>query len=252
VPTPWTQSLALSWRPALRFYEERIGILRDFDDAQVLRAFKVGENTIDAQLFGGECRISVSQSGATLQLLSPQADLKGGSDALAAVVAALSLSEIRSLTVGLQYVEPIELPFREAVDRGHEQVFGAKLGAELRLGDWAVLQDLHLGDHDERDGGVEFGIVQASEVPQRLARIQGRAQGEHLSPGVWSQATFPPVALFADSFWSLREHPMDGELMSSVAGFWETVREKTGSLVVELHSTLTAKGDAAAERKDSK
>jgi len=235
----------------LRFYEERIGILRHFDDAQALRAFKVGENTIDAQLFGGECRISVSQSGATLQLLSPEADLQRGSEALAAVVAALSLPAIRSLTVALQYVEPIDLAFREAIDRGHERLFGISLSTKLRLGDWAVLQDLHLGDQEERDGAVEFGIVQATEAPQRLARIQGRAQGEHLSPGVWSQATFPPVALFADSFWSLREHPKDADLMSTVVSFWETVREKTGSLVVELHSTLTAKDDAAAERKDS-
>jgi hypothetical protein len=43
----------VNWRPELRFYESRIGILRDLENQGILQAFRVRDHAIDGRLFEG-------------------------------------------------------------------------------------------------------------------------------------------------------------------------------------------------------
>ncbi len=71
---PWTQSLAVRWGPALTFYRRHVEILDDND--KVLRAFRVGEDQIDARILTGH-ELSVGRNGLSLEIFGQDARTRG-------------------------------------------------------------------------------------------------------------------------------------------------------------------------------
>jgi hypothetical protein len=233
---PWTQSLSLSWRPELRFYEQRIAILKKLEEQGILRAFRVEESFVDAQLFETRDRLTVKQDGADIQLLSPDAEPDRALEALCIALGEVRPTTPRSISATFQYIAPIELEFMEVVARGYGRVL-RDLPGTLKHGDWAILTDVSLGS-PPASGIVEFGIIKAEEAPGRLARRAGRAGGKSQSPQRWVADQFPDVAVFCDGTISGVLEGAPDTLPAPAAEFWDAARDAHGSLVEGLRTTL--------------
>lgn len=233
---PWTQRLSLSWRPELRFYEQRIAILKKLEEQGILRAFRVEEGFVDAQLFETRDRLTVRQDGADIQLLSPKAESERALEALCIALAEVRPTTLRSISASLQYIAPLELKFMDAVDRGYGRVLG-DLPGDLKHGDWAVLTDVLL-ESPPASGIVEFGIIKAEEAPERLARRAGRMGGRAQPQQQWRPDQFPDVAVFCDG--TISGTLDDGsDNLSEVAGaFWAAASDAQGSLAEGLRKML--------------
>jgi len=238
VLVPWTQALVLQWRPELRFYEVRYKILRRLEDAGVLRAFRVANDSIDARTTQGY-QLSVQQHRASLVVPSPTADAEGAWSMLATAFNEIQPSRVRSVEVLLQHLLPLQLGFEEAVAAGQERLLALPAAGELIHGDWAVLVDGQI-EGEEVSIQTEFGIVRAEEVPARLARSVGRIRGPQGAPaGPVDPSLISPVSLFADSAW---ERSLDGseDPLGDTRKFWTTSLARAGRLVQGLHHRLIA------------
>lgn len=244
---PWTQRLSLSWRPELRFYEQRIAILKKLEEQGILRAFRVEESFVDAQLFETRDRLTVRQDGADIQLLSPQAESERALEALCIALAEVRPTTPRSISASFQYIAPIELEFMDVVARGYGRVLG-DLPGDLRHGDWAILTDIIL-ESPSASGIVEFGIIKAEEAPERLARRAGRTGGRSQPQQRWVAEQFPDVAVFCDGTISGALEDGSEKIPAVAANFWNAARDAHGSLVEGLRTTLMANDLGRVEAK---
>jgi hypothetical protein len=244
LPSPWTQSLRLSWRPELSFYEKRVEILKSFEEQGVLRAFRFEADSVDAQLFDSRDRLTVKQDGLDLQLLDRDADPDRAMQALEVALGAVAPDMPRHISASFQYINPLDLTFEQSVERAYGTLLGILNEPDSqRFGDWAVLIDLAFEGFPSL-GQIEFGIIKDKEAPRRLARVAGKmgnASGRS-EASRWQEAEFPPVALFADgrAEGQLNEQQREEGIVAVVAKFWECSRREVGTLVERLHNILLA------------
>ncbi len=230
---PWTQTLELTWRPALTFYEERMAILRCLDDRKVLRAFKVDPNRIDARLIKPGHELQVRHNGLVLELLGQDADLEL---AWACVVAALDLIKPTNTTVSARYQHIIELdgPFDQTVRVARDRVLSMPDQPEIE--DWAVLMTF------TGPSTVEFGVIRDDEAIPRLTRSVGRMQGrDHQQTEYWYglDVKFPEVGLFADS--RLAGPQIKGG-PDEIRNWWLSARDRAGNFADTLHEKVSSDG----------
>jgi hypothetical protein len=244
VTEPWTQSIELHWGPELRFYEERVALLRALEDRGSLHAFRVGESFVDARLFDDQCMLSVQQDRMELQMLAPSVDEEKAWDTVALVLACIQPSHPHLVVASFQHLVPLPLDFDEAVSRGQERILQPYTPpGDITLGDWAVLSDIHVDGDPERFGTVEFGIVRAHEVPRRLSRFAGRVGGRRrVGPEHWDATHFEDVSLFADSWWR-REVSEPTNLRASARAYSSDCRRRSSILVEDLHTRLSMDED---------
>jgi hypothetical protein len=201
VPSPWSQRIEVDWSPALRFYENRIGILRELQDKGILKAFRTRDHAVDGRLFDGDHVLTVRHNGVSLQLLRPEADVMAGWDAVSLAFSRIHPSGPTHVYVALQYVMELEGDYRNMVGKGRERLLSVPLTDDIEASDWALLLDLELEAQPGSVGQVEFGITANVELPHRLARLVGKLSGERadIDPDHWTVEEFPAVSLFADS-----------------------------------------------------
>jgi hypothetical protein len=244
------------WRPELRFYERRVAILREFEDRGELRAFRVGDDFVDARLSDRGDQLTVRQDGLTLQLLAPDADATRAWQAAAVAISAVEPSRTRRMVATFQHVVDLELAFADAVSLGYARLvagLGDRIG-DTHVADWALMADLRPGEGDsEPSGQVEFGIVRDAEVPYRLARRAGRVGREapRTSHELWSPSDFPNVALFADSMWTIEGSDAPDDVMQEALAFWDATRTRASTLVDDLISRLKTDEDAREMRPET-
>lgn len=237
VSVPWTQSLHLFWRPELRFYEKQVDLLKQYEEQGVLRAFRVEEGFVDAQLFESRDRLTVKKDGVDLQLLSPKADPDRALEALDIAVKEVGPAFPRSVSASFQHIIEIDVDFDEAVRRGYSRVLG-DLPGRFNFGDWAVLTDVVLEGLDA-SGTIEFGIIRSDEAPTRLARLAGRAgQSRQQSLARWQEEDFPDVAVFCDGVINGSLDSKTEGLAASAAEFWNAARSAQESLADGLCAML--------------
>ena len=232
---PWTQTLSLNWRPALRFYEERVGILRTLDDDGVLAAFRVDADRIDAR-FGDGHSLKVEQSGMTLQLFGLDADLDPLWDYVMLVCNRVQPARIRGVEGEFQHIVGLDLSFEQAVARGHERLYSLPPSDAISYGDWALLMDMTCSDG--RSGQVEFGIIRNNEAPRRLTRASSRMGTLDRGPQQWSGVEFPEVGLFSDSRWS-PSAPLESGEFDQLRAFWDAASSSAGELVDALYEKIS-------------
>lgn len=237
MPAPWTQSLHLTWRPELRFYEKQVALLKQFEEQGVLRAFRVEEGSIDAQIFESRDRLTIKKDGADLQLFSPAAEPDRALEALGIALKEVEPAYPRAISASFQYIIKLDLSFDQAVERGRERVLGPLPGT-LQHRDWAILSDVVLPESDA-SGTVEFGIIRSREAPIRLARIAGRA-GAQQNQGLprWEAEEFPEVAVFCDGSIHGSPEAASGPLAAFASEFWDAARSAQGSLAEGLSTIL--------------
>jgi hypothetical protein len=240
MPTLWTQSLSLRWRPELRFYEKRVEILRTLEEEGFLRAFRVHESAIDARLFDSRDALSVRQDGLVLHLRRSDSDLDRALRAVEISLSTLSPSQPRQRSASFQFLTPVDMEFEAAVRQAYGGALGSLRTGSIDVSDWAFLVDL---TDDGTTGQIEFGIVRAEEVPLRLSLTVGRIDREfdresQPPPYAGGPEEFAPVSLFAD-LWLAREGGGDAvTLREEVPGFWQTARDEAGNLVSTLETAL--------------
>jgi hypothetical protein len=239
---PWTQGLSISWRPELSFYEKRVDLLKAFEEQGVLKAFRVEESSVDAQLFGSRDRLTVKQNGLDLRLLALDAEQGRALEALDIALDSIRPRSPWRLSYSSQYVMGLDLDFEKAVQLAYGRLLGDLNGsADGSFGDWAVLIDLNLGDFPST-GQIEFGLITADEAPARLSRNAGRMGGAsgRSDQEPWRNTEFPAVALFADGRGEqmLQQFP-EGGLAATARDFWNASGTRMGELVEGLHSKLT-------------
>jgi hypothetical protein len=242
---PWTQSLALTWRPELRFYEKRFDVLRALEERGELWAFRAHEDRVQARLFDRWQQMSVRQNGASLHLLSPQADPESAWAALVLAFDMIAPTRPRHMSVAFQYVADLPLAFDDAVMRGYGSVLGRFAPKTIKVSDWAVLFDFSMDQPAGVSAMAEFGVLRADEVPVRLARSLGRLRfvdPPSTSPELWEDAHFEPVSIFMDVALHADIDP-SVHALDALKGFWETSRIETGSLFADLKLKLVPDDD---------
>jgi hypothetical protein len=235
---PWTQTLSLRWRPAVTFYATRIDILGEFDAKKALRAFRVGDDQIDARVLGGH-ELSVRHNGLTLEIFGQDADLDPVWDLLTIAVEKVEPGHFVRPTTQFQFIQPLDLEYEEAIALASAS-FLVPLGAE-EIVDWALVVNLPGGPGTRAANlgpSVEFGVIRAEEARPRLTRSIGRTASVSTSalPGLqWQDAEFPPVGLFADTVW-----PEVAELteLAEVRAYMDSTRERACTFVGQLFGKI--------------
>lgn len=239
---PWTQRIAIRWRSELRFYEERVAILRALEGQGLLRAFRVGENEISARLGDDDHSMALSHAGLTLRLLAPEGDTDRLTTAARTVFEAIRPKRARP-QIQFQHIIPVDLDYDDY--RRHSAEALLAISPSIQPTDWALMLT-GAAERSNADVTIEFGILAEAEIPLRLARFVGRAgppDGD-ITPDRWANSDLPSVAFFGDSHWSREEELDSDSLTESLSAFWEDVLADSDRLITELHSDLTSGGEA--------
>jgi hypothetical protein len=241
VALPTTQSIRLRWRPELRFYEQRIKILRDLEEQDLLQAFRVTEETVDAEL-PNWCWLSIAQSGLTLDWLTETDDTSTAWTLVQDIVGKIKPRQFSHARTSYQHVIGLPLSFDEALARSREQLYSAWGTEEVTLTDWALLADLEAAGPPPSKGQVEFGITRSDELPARLNRVSRRGPGMmQTSHREWKPEEFKDVSLYADSDFNCpaTEGDLDAFLERAEA-FWDSSRSQIGRFLAELGTKLAS------------
>lgn len=238
VPDPYTQSMNLIWRPELRFYERRVSILESFEAEGMLRAFRVQENFINARLFDSRDLLTLRQNGLELQLETPDSDPERAWVAVEMALSSLQPTQPRLLGATFQHVAPLDVPFDVAIGHSFGRILGAFGAAGIKFVDWALLVDMEKSEEWSGSGQIEFGIVRAKEVPDRLARRAGRTGDARDVADAWTVDRFAEVSIFSDCTLGALADPSE-DLASQAGRFWARARKETGTVVQRIQELIS-------------
>jgi hypothetical protein len=196
----WTQRVEITWRQNLAFFERRYSVLRELEDEGLLRRFQENDRSeISVRVGSAHQTLTFGDDGLVVAALKPESDLQVLRAAVQVVCDALDPRLSGYPELAFQSLTPLVGAYDEVRKAAAEALLGG--GAVGRVGDFAVVLD---GDLDEPldDYHLEFGIVEATEVPARLSRRVGfSSSGNSFAPppGLWQSDQLPAVALFCDS-----------------------------------------------------
>jgi hypothetical protein len=238
VAVAWTQTLSFGWRPQLRFYEERIPVLRDFEDAEVLKAFAVNPDSIGARVLDAGHQITVRQDGLSVDLFGQTADVAEMQELLTQAVSRIEPDVFVGLSVRFAHIVSLSTTFEEAVARSIAPLLPASGDNRVSCTDHAILLDLRAPS--QVTAQIEYGILRSSvEARFRLGGTGTRVAP--VSPAVreqtWETAKFPEVSLFADSLWR-EEGQREHHQLQEIWGFWADAAQYAADLVESLARPL--------------
>jgi hypothetical protein len=203
---PRSTVVDITWRPCLAFYEQGVPLLRRFEDAGLLRRFRVADHVVEAQLRDGT-RMTVGVTGMTLAGPGPELPTHQACGWIHEVAAAVRPSDI-SVAFFIQCLRALdlELTYPAACRRAS----AAWMPGPAALG---VYDSAPLVDGVASSGlryQAEFGIIDAEEAPARLSRSLGnRIGGPPMD--LLSHEEYPPLAVFLDSSWFPQAAPSDAD-----------------------------------------
>jgi hypothetical protein len=247
VAGPLTQTIRLRWRPVLRFYEERVPLLRELEKRGLLQGFRLHDEVADGQLT--EWRwLSIWPSGVTLNVLDDVGDLSQSWSLIETICDRLGPLHFSHARASYQHVAALPLSFDEAVERGQQRLHRHLSTSDVLLGDWALLADIDVLGPPAAKGQIEFGIVRKSELQDRLSRGVGRGPGlPHLGTREWPLDRFKDASLYADSDLTCpAEDGREAVFLSDAAEFWSASRTQMTTLVGELTAKLAEKQNGGA------
>lgn len=238
---PWTQVLELSWAPELRFYEQRILLLRELEASQDLAQFRVLDHRVEARLGDLEA-LEIGPTGATFTLVGPEARLEVVRDALSLTLKSLDPSNVLVGLIALQFLTPLSADYEDARRRSTAHVVGPVLEGAV---DYALLVDGFSREINARFQ-VELGVIAPQEAPTRIARSMGRldvggrgAYRELLPPSALDRDDYPPAAFFSDWNWGVRAAPgVDGG-PEEVFRLWDRVVAESERMLIQVEAGAT-------------
>lgn len=162
---PWSQTLVMAWRPALRYHEQRYAVLRQLTEASTVAAFRVQVEDVGARLADHE--LELSATGLSLHLTKPDVDLAAAEQTLRITLELIDPT-ITRLTFVVQYLAPLGGPYDEMRSTAAESLVGAWVeGVTLR--DCATVFDAVVTLDDAWSVHVEAGVLAQAEIPQRFS-----------------------------------------------------------------------------------
>jgi hypothetical protein len=201
----WTQRASFSWRQNLNFYERRYDILQELEDKALLRRFQDRKEAIAVRLQGPHQMVIFGEDELFIGMFKPDAAIDVIREAVDVICGALEPESSGIPVFKFQWLNTWNASYNDA-RRGSAEAF---LGTEhpVRVVDFALLLDAK-ADEPFDDCHLEFGIVEGTEAPRRLARgLLPSAEDPHDSPpGLWSSEELPAVSIFCDVYldaWSL-------------------------------------------------
>jgi len=226
----WSETLSVRWKPTVRFLRARVEILEELEDSDRIAAFRFDDSDINVLLKGRLVELQVDASGCQLSIHTPNADRDEAQSVLELVLEKLSPSGFRRYSFSSQALMALDEDYADAIKRVGSAVL--PFSGAMGLTDFAILVD---GD-DPIDGQlaykIEFGVLNSEEIPNRLTRQVGRVGTRAAVPYRHEDQEYPPVALFAESWWHTKKYP-DG-----LVSFWEYSRSRSSSLLGTLQREL--------------
>ncbi|HEX3854409.1 MAG TPA: hypothetical protein VHW01_25780 [Polyangiaceae bacterium] len=224
----WTQRAEVSWRQNIAFYEHRYAVLRELEDKGFLRRFQEDDGRISARLGAAHQILSYRSDGLSIAALKPDSNLE-----MLRTAAEVVCDKLRPKPTGypefiLQWLVPLDASY----DAARASAAVALVGdTPTKLDDFAVVADGTVDDPlDEYH--LEFGIVEAAEAINRLARRVGRTAGARPDTprGLWRADDLPSVAFFCDI--ELDALSIEGDdIVASLFSLLESARDIGDQLV---------------------
>ena len=233
----WTQVAFISWRPELRFFERRHEVLRALDDQGMLRAFQWASDSLSARLGPFEL-FEVRPSGAAITLGSPRVSHQASRDALEIALEMLKPRQVVFSRALVQTVLPI------ASDAGVTAVKTAQsllpaLSGDVDAQDWAMIFDgssTVLGLFQ-----VEFGVIRADELIDRVTRQAGRVQPWQPMQDVVDRTGIPDAAMFFAWTWRTPHQVEEDNPVESICGLWSALVDESERLGIIAMNQLELK-----------
>lgn len=241
----WTQRFTARWRSELSYYERRLDIMRQLKDAGLLTTFRVSEERMSARLGDASHLVVFSHDMLTVSALQPFADLDRLRSACGIVIDMIQPSALRRIELSGQWLAPLTDDYDVARARATRAV--ANLPDEVEPRDTAVLLDIDIQD-PQSTVHAEFGVLQAREMPMRLARVIGRMPSpqQETPASLWTPESLPPVAAFCDATVRPDATAVEASLDAFV-DLWDGLVLATGKLVESILSPLYSEQEPESE-----
>ncbi len=224
---PRVQTLQLSWRPALRFFEERTQLLRDLEVLGLLQAFQWEESRVSARLADHQY-IVLGPTGATLQVMSHKADHQAVSQALRATLLRIDPKDVTLNWVDLRLLLPVDMEGAEAQKLTANRLF-PDLSPSAVGDDWAALVDGHSAELGA-SFQMQFGFVRPEEMPPRLTAITSFQVGDGPTLATHLQIDLedlPACGAFFGWIWSFKEPLGSGDVSERVMQRWTAAADES-------------------------
>lgn len=242
----WVQAVQLTWRPVLRFFEERTHLLRELEDVGLLRAFAWEEADVLGARVDQYEFLELRSNGATLEVTSPRADCESGQMALELVLRRLEPKDVTLSGLTLRYLIPVDMDAGE-VQRNSAVTLFPELVPESAGLDFAVLLD---GESVrlKTPFQVEFGLLRPEEMVDRLSARIGRHSGGTDAPAAASVVDLdglPACGAFFGWSWRFGER-LEGDLVEDgVLRLWTGARDECEAFIRRIGERLGLAADGA-------
>lgn len=229
--------MSVLWRrPLVSFFEQKAAILRDLQDADLLRRFDVGEERVGVKVKDSLHHLIFTPEHLEIAALSPDADLEALTVAAGYVWQRLEPSDIRRVDIEFRYLTPTDSAYNDARRHAGDRITTWPSKADLQNIDFAVVFDLLL-EEPKSEIHVECGIVEQQEAAHRLAMHQaGIVAGTQIASTVFPSKSLPEVALYVHQAWRIADPGIASQ--SDAFDLWSQAREEAEQIDMSLSERL--------------
>jgi hypothetical protein len=234
----WTQRLSLSWWSSVRYFRLRFDVLERYEDEGWLWGARVADDVVGARLGDPSHVIEFGPSHMRAYLLNPDADAERLLAALRVLIETVEPKLFANPTFSFQWVIPIAGTYEDVRKRAAASFLPNALSPVTDLAAWLD------GDLPDRRGKyyLECGVVEAIEVPPRLAREVGRfmvLRDPNVPSSLWPIETLPPIAFFCDMHCEVADVGSASEFFSQ----WGETRERAEGVISSLMNRFDLSAD---------
>jgi hypothetical protein len=248
---PWSQAIEVNWQPCLDYFERHVQLLRHLKDQRILRQFRVSTDEFEARLTDGRT-LTVGVAG--LKVIEPGGAFSdpGGLKLLAGVLDSLR-PKVTAARTWMVFVGALDWPLEKAAAfELAARAFCGNLAAEMGMSDISVLAD---GTADDIDMTyqIEFGVVDATEIPMRASRRYGNRINAPTSPELPPGREYPNLAIFADSIWAKTTPPVGvDDLADWVLKMSGQATDRAAELLISMEGRLSKAFEFYHQRVEAK
>ena len=195
---PWTRRLYVPWDVPVAFYESRWQVLTTLEETARLTEHRVTDGRIAVRLNDAYHVMSFADDYFDAALLKPDGDLDVLQEAITLLFDVVRPKTLLRPMFDFQWLVPLSRSYNQARTGSALAAFG---DAGRTVEDWSATIDGRLSE-PAATYRAEFGIVDSSETPPRLARAISSfvsPPDPDVPPSVWPRSTLPEVAWFFDS-----------------------------------------------------
>ncbi len=164
--TLWTRRAGFSWQQNLNFFGRRYDVLRELEDKGLLRRFHQRPESIAVRLQGPHQLVIFGSENLFIGMLKPEAEMEVMRVAVETICRLLEPEPRGYPNFRFQWLKAWDASYDDARRRSAEAFLG--VDHPVRVTDFALVVDSKL-DAPFDDCHLEFGIVDATEAPRRLA-----------------------------------------------------------------------------------